>query len=614
YKDTVYWFRFEPIEWFVLEPSSGLIFTKKILDSQAYNNTHESVSDFSESSIKQYLNDNWINTALNVNDLSAITTSGDKITLLTESQAENENYGFTSDDSRKGTVTDYSIVNGNVVSNIGSDIVANWILKDKYDDSNINSVSFFGKFSFCDMNSVRGIRPVTNIDLTKANRFSITYRLNGEIIKTEEYEQGEAVIPYTPEIEGYTFNGWDTVIPQTMPAHSIEANANVTVNSYSLTLDANGGIFADNSSIKESVVEYNSPLIPEEPTREGYTFDRWENSHDKMPADDLTMTAIWNESEDTPYKINTYKENLNGEYDCETEIRQGRTNGTINLEPEEPEGYVLDTEKSELTGSISPDGKSEFSVYYNLKEYELTFDFSGESETITHTYKHGQQIDPPVIPRRTGFAGKWDKDIPDVCTSSETYSVIWLEDSFSITFNTAGGSNINNAVYKFGAQIIKPDDPVKEGWTFVGWDKEFPETMPAEDLEFTALWKVNTYSVRWNANGDTKEETYTYGEKIREPIIIENDGYTFAGWDKAVPSAMPAENLEFNAVFTEKRFNLTWIADGSTLKRETYKYGETIIEPSVPERAGFTFSWNNHTDTMPAKDITISGTYTKASI
>ena len=613
YKNEVYWFRYEPIEWKVLDPDAGLIITSKLLDAQPYNNTHDTISDYSQSTIKAFLNDSFYNTAFGEYEKSAITSSGDKVTILTQEQALNEDYGFIDNDSRIAAVTDYGTIGGYVVNTAGTIQSSNWLLKDIYNDRNVRCIYFFGSVNTCDINAVRAVRPVTYIDLSKADKFTITYKFNGNILKTDVYEAGETITAYTPEIAGYTFTGWDVDIPGTMPSHSIETSALTQIKSYKLTLNANGGKFADSSEIKETLVAYNSALIPEEPTRQGYSFAGWGDIPDRMPAEDLTLTASWTERDDTPYKITIYKENLSGGYDSHTQTEYGRTNSEVSFTPEEYEGYVFDSEKSILSGSISAEGTTELKAYYNLKTYKVTFNFNCDEENVTETFKHGQSISAPVIPTRTGYAGKWDKDIPDTCTADETYNVIWLENSYQISFDTDGGSNINNAVYTYGAEVTKPADPIKKGYTFIGWDKEFPETMPAENLEFKALWQVNTYTVSWIANDETKEETYAFGEKLREPIVIENDGYSFTGWDKPVPETMPAENLEVTAQFTANEYSVTWIAGENILKKETYRYGETINEPAVPQIAGYTFAWNDHADTMPTKDITITGKYTEAS-
>ena len=610
YKNAVNWFKYEPINWRVLDPETGLIITRDLIEAQPYHNTHETIDGFSQSTIKEFLNDTFYNSAFGEYEKSAITSVDDKVTLLTQAEAFNESYGFTDNNSRMAGLTDYGIIGGYIVNSASGFESSNWLLKDKYNDRNVNCIYFFGTANTCEMNSVRGIRPVTYIDLSKANKYTVTYKYDGNILKTDEYEAGETIAPYIPDIEGYTFTCWDTVIPAVMPAHSIEANARTQINSYNLTLDANGGKFADGSEIKVTGTEYNSVINPEEPSRQGYSFGGWGEAPERMPANDLTLTADWTERDDTPYKIITYKENLSGEYESHSETAYARTNSDVSVTPEEFEGYNFDAGRSNIDTAVSAEGTSEIKLYYNLKTYELTFNFNCEKENITETIKHGQSIVAPVIPTRTGFAGRWDRDIPDTCTASGIYNVIWQENSYQISFNTDGGSNINNAVYTYGASVAKPADPVKEGYTFIGWDKDFPDTMPAENLEFTALWQINTYTVKWIANDELKEETYTYGEKIREPIVIVPEGYTFTGWNATVPATMPAENLDFTAQFALNEYSVTWIAGEKVLKKETYGYGDKITEPAAPEIPGFTFAWNNHADTMPSKDIAITGTYT----
>ena len=98
-----------------------------------------------------------------------------------------------------------------------------------------------------------------------------------------------------------------------------------------------------------------------------------------------------------------------------------------------------------------------------------------------------------------------------------------------------------------GDSIVVPADPEKEGHTFTGWDKEIASTVPDEDLVYTATWKKNSYTVKWNIDGVITEETYEYGDEITVPENPSKDGVFFTGWGAAVPKTMPAEKLEFTA-------------------------------------------------------------------
>ncbi len=67
--------------------------------------------------------------------------------------------------------------------------------------------------------------------------------------------------------------------------------------------------------------------------------------------------------------------------------------------------------------------------------------------------------------------------------------------SYTITFNSDGGSAVAAMTVKFGEEVKAPADPTKEGFTFAGWDPALPATMPANDLTVKALWSAETYIV-----------------------------------------------------------------------------------------------------------------------
>ena len=78
-----------------------------------------------------------------------------------------------------------------------------------------------------------------------------------------------------------------------------------------------------------------------------------------------------------------------------------------------------------------------------------------------------------------------------VYTQNETLTLypVWNANKYTITFDTAGGSEIASITQDYGTRITAPANPTREGYTFLGWDKEIPETMPAENLTITAQWR-----------------------------------------------------------------------------------------------------------------------------
>ena len=66
---------------------------------------------------------------------------------------------------------------------------------------------------------------------------------------------------------------------------------------------------------------------------------------------------------------------------------------------------------------------------------------------------------------------------------------VWNTNKYTITFDTAGGSEIAPITQDYGTAITAPADPTREGYTFTGWDTEIPTTMPAENITLKAKWK-----------------------------------------------------------------------------------------------------------------------------
>ncbi len=129
------------------------------------------------------------------------------------------------------------------------------------------------------------------------------------------------------------------------------------------------------------------------------------------------------------------------------------------------------------------------------------------------------------------------------------YTATWTVNQYTITFDTDGGSEVTAITADYGSTLTKPADPTKEGYTFAGWDPAFPETMPLNGDTLKAIWTVNTYTITWIVDGQSTEQKVEYGATIEKPADPKKDGYIFMGWTPEVPETMPAENLTFTAQF-----------------------------------------------------------------
>jgi len=258
-------------------------------------------------------------------------------------------------------------------------------------------------------------------------------------------------------------------------------------------------------------------------------------------------------------------------------------------------------------------GNKEYWAKWEINPYTITFDTNGGSEIAPITQDYGTEITAPDNPTRKGYTFKgWDKEIPKTMPAENiTVKAQWEINQYTIAFDTAGGSEIAPITQDYGTEITAPDNPTRKGYTFKGWDKEIPETMPAENITVTAQWEINRYTITFDTAGGSEIAPITqdYGTNITAPANPTRKGYTFKGWDKEIPETMPAENITVKAQWEINRYTITFdTAGGSEIAPITQDYGTNITAPADPTREGYTFiGWDKAIPTtMPAENITVT--------
>ena len=196
-------------------------------------------------------------------------------------------------------------------------------------------------------------------------------------------------------------------------------------------------------------------------------------------------------------------------------------------------------------------GNKEYWAKWEINQYTITFDTNGGSEIAPITQDYGTEITAPDNPTRKGYTFKgWDKEIPETMPAGNiTVKAQWEINQYTIAFDTNGGSEIAPITQDYGTKITAPDNPTRKGYTFKGWDKEIPKTMPAENITVKAQWEINQYTIAFDTNGGSEIAPITqdYGTEITAPDNPTRKGYTFKGWDKEIPETMPAENITITA-------------------------------------------------------------------
>ena len=196
-------------------------------------------------------------------------------------------------------------------------------------------------------------------------------------------------------------------------------------------------------------------------------------------------------------------------------------------------------------------------IYGNTTGVIVTYK-DGDSEYAKQVLPSGTLATRPDAPAATpGYTlGGWNKAdgtawdyASDKVTDNITLYAKWAANTYTITFDTAGGSEIAPITQDYETAITAPADPTREGYTFIGWDKEIPTTMPAENMTVTAQWEINRYTITFDTAGGSEIAPITqdYGTTITAPADPTREGYTFIGWDKEIPKTMPAENITLKA-------------------------------------------------------------------
>ena len=146
---------------------------------------------------------------------------------------------------------------------------------------------------------------------------------------------------------------------------------------------------------------------------------------------------------------------------------------------------------------------------------------------------------------------KWDFDDP--IPGNMTLYAGWDILSYVIRVKFANGEPDSIIDQNYDTAITVPDDPTREGYTFIGWDTPFPKKMPAKIMEITALWQINRYKITFDTDGGSEIDPIEqdYDTEITAPDAPTKEGYTFIGWDTTVPKKMPAKDMTVKALWKD---------------------------------------------------------------
>ena len=178
-----------------------------------------------------------------------------------------------------------------------------------------------------------------------------------------------------------------------------------------------------------------------------------------------------------------------------------------------------------------------------------------------------------------------DKPI-DTPTITTTYTVTFIND------NTNNKITVNE-----NQTIAKPSDPIKDGYSFIGWYNgnvlfDF-NTKITSNITLTAKYqKIENLTVTFILNGISSAETIKYGEKISKPENPTKDNATFAGWyDENGELFDFNTNIKANITLTAKfNYTITYKLDNAIYKKDIVLENNIASMPSNPTKDGYSFS------------------------
>ncbi len=555
-------------------------------------------------------------------DFSADTMTGD-ITLYAQWIANTNTVTF---DGQGGSFTaGETVATGNLVTEPADPTRYGYTLDGWYDASTGGSLWDFGADTVPGDMILYAQWTIVNYPVTFDSQ-------GGNAVGGQSVAYGDyASEPSDPAFAGYTFDGWYTAASGgalwDFGADAITAATTLyaqwTPVDYTATFDSQGGTAVSSQTLP------NGSLVtqPAPPPRAGYAFDGWFDASSGGSAWDfgsdtltgnVTLYAQWSA---IPYTL---------AFDSQggTPVTaQTVPYDTLATEPTDPTrgGYTFDGWYTLSSGGVVWDFTTDTvvadaTVYaqWTPVDYTLTYDSQGGDAVSSETVAYGALATEPVDPTRTGYTfDGWSTAVSggsawnfatNTMTGDRTLYAAWTPASYTVTFDTQGGSSVPDETVDYNEFATEPSAPTRTGYAFDGWFDsasggtawDFDATTITDDTTIYAQWTILTNVVSFDSQGGgtVPNQTIDYDDTATEPTEPTKSGYTFEGWFSA-PTAGTEWDFTTDTVVTSLTLYGQWTIvtytvsydsqGGSAVASESVNYGGLATEPTDPTRTGYTF-------------------------
>jgi len=452
-------------------------------------------------------------------------------------------------------------------------------------------------------------------------KYTVTFNSDGgnEVAAQTVVKGKTAVKPEDPVKTGYTFGGWyagETAYDfASVVTSDITLTAKWTLLKYKVTFDSNGG-----TSVVAVEADYGTKVTkPADPSKTGYTFGGWYNGETVFNFETavtaaVTLKAKWTATE---YSI-TYNVGEGKNAESNPSKYTIESNDITLANPTAPASapafvaWHADKADGEKVIGVAikkgSTGNKVFVAEFTTKTvYTVTY-YEGETVIGTESVVEGEKAAGKAnVTGKTLVGWYTDKeltkaaDLTQPVTKNISYYGKFQATTYTVTFDSDGGSTVASATVSHGSKVTKPADPTKDGYVFGGWYAgetayDFDKAVTGA-LTLKAKWNSNNVTVTFDSDGGSAvaSATVTSGAKVTKPADPTKTGYTFAGWYAGETAydfnTAVTASITLKAKWTVITYTVTFDSDGgSAVASATVTSGAKVTKPADPTKTGYTFA------------------------
>ncbi len=417
---------------------------------------------------------------------------------------------------------------------------------------------------------------------TEIRTFDALYGENLSVTKADEIQEliDSHAVPATNDDGSKSFVGWNETFDHIVSDRTIIAVYSPT--KYSVTFDLNYEVGSSESQtfeVKEGIPHGNTVTEPTSaPSRDGYVFDGWY----RQPE----CTLVWN--------FNTDKV-------TETRTLYAKWTKLIGVRYLIPSAITIDEEVAEEDPLVME------KTTVNGVEYKIYF---------IEQVRYQDSATLISVPNRRGYSGKWNISNAMLAKleNNVDVKVEYTVNKYTVRFYNYDHTACGDAqeVEFQGSAVAPSTNPVREGYTFTGWDKDF--SCVEEDMDITAEFEASEYTVRFHINDESgryEDVTVKYDSIITFDKELTRSGYNFAGWysDPACTKAFDISKevlketevkdgvvlslyAKWNYIYTIEFYNVNEEGETAYLGERKVEAGYVLTDIPTPDsREGYNVAW-----------------------